>query len=648
MANRIEIAEAIVPIIPSAKGINGKIEKELSGELSNAGVSGGNALGQQLVGTLKKVIVAAGIGKAIQAAMSEGAKLQQSYGGLDTIYGEASEAAKQYAQEAYKAGISANDYAEQAVSFGASLKQAFGGDTTKAVEAANTAIMDMTDNAAKMGTPLESIQNAYQGFAKGNYTMLDNLKLGYGGTKTEMERLLADAEKLTGVKYDISNLGDVYEAIHVIQGELGLTGVAADEAAGTFSGSMGAMKAALSNFLGALATGGDVTTSLQALIGNASVFLQNNLLPMLGSIITAIPTVIQAAVPALLTAAQDLLTQLSGIFNIQSLQMGVDTIMNLVNGFMEQLPQLLETGTELARGLIEGLLTAIPEIVTAAAELVTGLISAWFDARPEIFSNGHDLIVEFVNGLMDAAPEVITTVGEMITNMVSTILENAPAFMEQGANYILQMISGITSRLPDIVSSIGQLIGQLLQTIVSHLPEILAKGVEIVGKLVEGLIQAIPKIVAAIPQLIAAIVKGFTGKDWKTVGSDIISGIARGITDGIGALKDAVKDAANRALEAAKNFLGIASPSKVFRDQVGAMMAEGMAIGFEDNVPTAEIEQALRPMTNIVPETMSNQYSYGGFSINVYGAPGQSEQELADIVMSRINQAVNSRQAVFA
>ena len=179
---------------------------------------------------VKKLIVAAGIDTVLKSAIEEGGKLQQSFGGLDTIYGEASSAAKEYAVQAAAAGISANDYAEQAVSFGASLKQAFGGDTTKAVEAANTAIMDMTDNAAKMGTPIESIQNAYSGFAKQNYTMLDNLKLGYGGTKSEMERLLADAEKLTGVHYDISNLGDVYDAIHAIQGDLGLTGVAAQEA----------------------------------------------------------------------------------------------------------------------------------------------------------------------------------------------------------------------------------------------------------------------------------------------------------------------------------------------------------------------------------------------------------------------------------
>jgi hypothetical protein len=235
-----ELGKAYVQIIPSAKGISGSISESLGGETEKAGKSAG----LNLAGAIKGAIAAAGIGTAIKSALDAGGDLQQSFGGLETIYGEAAEAAKKYSTEAVKAGISANDYAEQAVSFGAALKQAYGGDTTKAMEAANTAILDMTDNAAKMGTPIENIQNAYQGFAKQNYTMLDNLKLGYGGTKQEMERLLEDATKLSGVEYDMSNLGDVYDAIHVIQEDLGLTGVAAKEASSTFTGSLAAMKAA--------------------------------------------------------------------------------------------------------------------------------------------------------------------------------------------------------------------------------------------------------------------------------------------------------------------------------------------------------------------------------------------------------------------
>ncbi len=617
-----ELAKAYVQIEPTAKGIKGAIEKELNGEASSAGKSSGASLGSGLISSLKGVIAAAGIGKIIKDSLTAGGNIQQSFGGLDTIYGEASAAAKEYAMQAAAAGISANDYAEQAVGFGAALKQAFEGDTTKAVEAANTAIMDMTDNAAKMGTPLESIQNAYAGFAKQNYTMLDNLKLGYGGTAAEMSRLLSDAEKLTGVHYEMDNLGDVYEAIHVIQGELGLTGVAAQEASTTFSGSFGAMQAAATNFLASLSTGEGISTALTTLLGTVGTFLTDNLLPMLTNIITSIPEIITTAAPLIMDAITQLFTQA---------------------------PEIMAAGVELLHGLIDGITSGLPDLVSKAAELVTGVATSIVTAAPQILQEGYNLALQLMNGLLNGLPSILASLGSMMTQLIALVLENAPKFLEQGANFILQMISGIVSKLPDIVTSIGQLIGQLLQTIVSHLPEILAKGVEIVGKLVEGLIQAIPKIVAAIPQLIAAIVEGFTGKDWKSVGSDVINGIINGIKNGIGALKDAVKDAAGRALDAAKSFLGINSPSKVFRDQVGAMMAEGMAEGFEENIPTAEIQTALKPMANIVPNAFSgSQYSYGGFTINVYGAAGQSEQELADIVMSRINQAVNSRQAVFA
>ena len=202
-----DLGKAFVQIVPSAEGIKGSVTKVLDPEAKNAGSSAGKLIS----GNIKKLIAAAGIGAAVTKSLQIGGDLQQSFGGLDTLYGDAADAAKAYAQEAYKAGISANTYAEQAVSFGASLKAAYSGDTTKAMQAANTAIMDMADNAAKMGTPIEQVQSAYQGFAKGQYMLLDNLKLGYGGTKTEMERLLKDAQAISGVEYNIDNLGDVYD-----------------------------------------------------------------------------------------------------------------------------------------------------------------------------------------------------------------------------------------------------------------------------------------------------------------------------------------------------------------------------------------------------------------------------------------------------
>lgn len=273
----IELGQAFVQIMPSAKGISGSITKQLSGEADAAGTSAGSLIGGKLVAAIGGIIAAAKIGelitKGISASLSEGAALQQSLGGVETLFKGSADKVKQYANEAYKtAGLSANDYMENVTSFSASLLQSMGGDTEKAADKANMAMVDMSDNANKMGTNMGDIQNAYQGFAKQNYTMLDNLKLGYGGTKTEMERLLADATKLTGVKYDINNLSDVYTAIHAVQEELGITGTTAKEASETFSGSFAAMKAAFSNVLGKLSLGEDIIPSLQALAQTTSTF----------------------------------------------------------------------------------------------------------------------------------------------------------------------------------------------------------------------------------------------------------------------------------------------------------------------------------------------------------------------------------------
>lgn len=281
-SEKVQLAKAYVQIVPSARGISGAISKEMGSEATSAGRSAG----LNIAGAIKGAIVAAGIGTAIKNAINEGAALQQSIGGIETLFKGSADTVRAYADEAYKsAGLSANAYMEQVTSFSASLLQSLGGDTAKAAEAANAAIIAMADNSNKMGTDIQAIQNAYQGFAKQNYTMLDNLKLGYGGTKTEMERLLKDAEKLTGYKYDISSLSDVYNAIHVIQDELGITGTTALEAEKTFTGSFAAMRSAAQNLLGALALGEDIKPSLEALFSTAKTFLLDNLLPMIANII---------------------------------------------------------------------------------------------------------------------------------------------------------------------------------------------------------------------------------------------------------------------------------------------------------------------------------------------------------------------------
>ena len=296
-----ELGKAYVQIIPSARGMKGMLSKELGADIPQVGKEAGESLAGKLIGVTKKLIAAAGIGKLIHSSLMEGANLQQSLGGIETLFKGSADVVKKYANEAYKTtGLSANAYMENVTGFSASLLQSLGGDTRKAADVANMAMVDMADNSNKMGTSMDRIQDAYQGFAKQNYTMLDNLKLGYGGTKTEMQRLLADAQKLTGVKYDINNLSDVYQAIHAIQENLDITGTTAKEAATTFSGSFASMKAAAQNVLGKLALGEDIMPSLHQLFDTVKTFLVGNLIPMVWNVLKGIPQVLAGALGELM------------------------------------------------------------------------------------------------------------------------------------------------------------------------------------------------------------------------------------------------------------------------------------------------------------------------------------------------------------
>lgn len=295
MAKGNTLATAYIQLIPSMEGAQAEIRQQLGAETNGVGESVGGSIANKI----KKAIAAAGIGTAVTAtvksAISEGSALEQSIGGIETLFKKSAGTMEQYAKDAYRtAGLSANDYMEQATGFAAGLISSTGGDTAKAADIANQALIDMSDNANKMGTNMEDLQNAYQGFAKQNYVMLDNLKLGYGGTKEEMERLLSDAEKLTGVHYDISNLGDVYSAIHAIQENLDITGTTSKEASETFSGSFAAMKSAAQNLLGYITTGmtDDIDQGMIDLLNTASTFLFDNAIPMLGRFVEQIPSVL--------------------------------------------------------------------------------------------------------------------------------------------------------------------------------------------------------------------------------------------------------------------------------------------------------------------------------------------------------------------
>lgn len=557
----IELAKAYVQIEPSARGITGSISKVLGGEASSAGKSAG----LDIAGAIKGAIAAAGIGAVVKESLDAGGALQQSFGGLDTLYGDAAQAAKDYAYQAAVAGISANNYAEQAVSFGAALKASLG-DEAAAADAANTAILDMADNSAKMGTSIDSIQMAYQGFAKQNYTMLDNLKLGYGGTKTEMERLLADAESLTGVKYDINNLSDVYSAIHVIQGELGLTGTAAAEASTTFEGSFGAMKAAATNFMADLALGNDVTNDLQVLIGNTAAFLQNNLLPMLMNIVKAIP-------PLLVTSIQ-----------------------SLIGIVQEQAPNIIQA-------LQTAFTETIPALLTQAQQLMQTIGTAITESLPDMLSRGVEIVTNIANGILENIPAVITAISNIVSGLQGFIMQNYPVIMAKGWELIQNLAAGIINNLPAIISAAVEAIAKFAYTVTSNLPAILEQGIKILAELALGIITAIPKLVAAVPEIFNNIKNALGSFDWAGLGLDIITGIKNGIVGAAGIIRDAALNAARSAFNSVKEFFQIGSPSKLMADEIGKFLPAGVAIGIEDN---------MSPLTSAMSDMTATASGYGG------------------------------------
>ena len=473
MANGIELAKAYVQIVPSADGIQGSISRIMGGEASSAGESAGTLLGTKLVGTLKKVIAAAGIGKMISDSLNLGGALQQSIGGIETLFGAGGRSIEEYAKsvgksvdavkdeyaslmqsqqtvfdnaaQAYRTvGLSANEYMEQTTSFAASLLSSVSKDTNAAAQLANMAMVDMADNANKMGTDMASIQNAYQGFAKQNYTMLDNLKLGYGGTQAEMQRLLTDAEKLSGVHYELGNLADMYSAIHIIQTDLDITGTTAKEAATTLTGSFAAMKAAAQNVLGDWSTGADLTAPMQALADTARTFLQGNLLPMIGNVLAGIPQLVYGLVP-------------------EVLQTGTELVSSLAAGFAQGIPAFLST--------------ALPQLLSFTEELRA----------------------------------------------------NAGQFVDAGLNCITQLLNGLIAGLPQLIAYVPDIIINIAGIINDNMPKILAQGVSIIVQLIAGIIQAVPSLLANWKKILQAVLSVISAINWLNIGKNILTSVANGV-----------------------------------------------------------------------------------------------------------------------
>lgn len=698
-----DISGKLSGVSDTVAGFKDNLKNATSGALTFGDVLKANLLSDAIMNGLSRL--KDGLVSAGKAAYEQGAALEQSIGGIETLFKDNADTVKKYADEAYKtAGLSANEYMESVTGFSASLLQSLGGDTEKAAEAANQAIIDMSDNANKMGTSMDSIKNAYAGFAKQNYTMLDNLKLGYGGTKEEMERLLADAEKISGVHYDITNLSDVYSAIHVIQGELDITGTTAKEASKTLSGSFAAMGSAWQNLLGKITIGEDISDEVQALKDSVGTFFEN-LLPAIGNMIDALPdvlsgifdtlgdlmeqiytyfvlhedalieagkTLINGIINGITTFGPDLVTgALSLVVGFgqaiiesapQLLSAGQTMLQNLIDGITSNFQSILETGGSIIQNLVQGILNGISTVISSAGEILMSLKDTITENLPTILETGKNILDNIINGILDAIPELITTAGELLNQFVDFWYDNWPTILDTGVEIVLNLVKGITEHLPDIAHSVVEIITKIGATILEHLPEITQKGIEIIGKLAKGLIEAIPDIVKAIAQVIKDMVKAFMEFDWIGLGKDILAGIGKGLKDLGGNIWSGIKNTGGKIADGFKDFFDIGSPSRLMADEVGKYIPEGIAVGIDGN--TSGLEKSIGRLNNMVLSDVSdvtgstnsggygfgatNNYNYGGFNLSVYGAEGQDENTLADIIEARIRARMNAEEAVFA
>lgn len=698
-------------------GFNKGISK--LGGLAKAGVAS--------IGAMMGAGIAA-FGAVTKASLDSVASMEQNIGGVETLFKDSADTVIANANRAYKtAGMSANEYMSNVTSFSASLLQSLAGDTQAAAEVADMAMIDMSDNANKMGTDMESIQNAYQGFAKQNYTMLDNLKLGYGGTKSEMERLLADAEKLTGVKYDINNLSDVYKAIHAIQENLGITGTTAEEAASTIEGSMNSAKAAWDNFLAGTATAEE--------FADAFGVAAENIIKNLGEIVPRLAATIPVVV--------------SEIYQM------------FVEEFNENGDQLFETGSQIIADILTGIVGALPQIATIAVSIGKTLLDAIGDSAPQMVDAGNELMQFLIDGmdqLSDSAPEIVEQATEIVSNLMSGIEENAPQLLTAGVNMLSSFVQGIAQQLPQLVPQALQMVATLANSIISNLPTIINAGISLLKGLVQGLINSIPILVSEGPriindftnaiysgignlilaglqmiqslaqglwenkgvilenagQILLAIINVFSlsklfslgkslvnsmssgieslggnitaaGKDlltklvsgikslathpvttlkniatnamnaiknvnWGSVGKGIIDGIVNGLKASAKRLVEAAAGAATDALNWVKNKLGIHSPSTVFRDQVGKMMALGIGVGFEKNIPLKSMNVGLQKAVNslkkdvVFTTSARSGKSVGEIKSNSeFGSSGGTDWDEWERRQRRINKERDSR-----
>ena len=649
------------------------IDDQASGKLKDLGGKLGNGLATAAkIGTAAVATAAAGITALTTAAVNNYAEYEQLVGGVETLFKNSADEVVGYAENAYKtAGLSANEYMSTVTSFSASLLQSLDGDTAKAADYADQAIRDMSDNANKMGTDMSMIQSAYQGFAKQNYSMLDNLKLGYGGTASEMYRLLQRAAELDETfaqtaDFSIDEKGhltaefaDITQAIHIVQTEMGITGTTALEAGRTISGSVGAMKSAWTNLVTGFADGNaDIELLIEDLVETIVGDGTENNLGVIGNVLPAIETALGGIAKLIEGAAPKIIEILPGLVE-RVVPSVISAATGMVDAVVKVVPDLLNT-------VVDAIIENAPALIDSAIVLVGELSNGILSQLPQIVKLGLDLILSLANGIAGSLPELIPTIMDVILQIVDTLTNpnNLQNLLQAALSIVTQLAWGLVNSIPQLIDSVLVLVENIVNFLLDPqtLSTLIMAAIEIVIALGMGLIEAIPKLITATSRLVAGIVGYFINYDWGSLGRNLVDGFKRGIQNAWYNLKSWFKNLFGDLIGIAKRILGIASPSKVFK-KIGGFTAEGFGAGFEDEFAHVKddmenslnfddasvgINASIRKVGAGAAVGAFGGTSIGNININIDGAKYTDEQSLASAIALEIQNMTDRRAAVYA
>ena len=567
-------------------------------------------------------------------ALASYANYEQLTGGIETMFGNSADTMKAYASDAYKtAQISANDYMETATSFSASLISSLGGDTQQAAEYANRAIIDMSDNANKMGTSMQDIQNAYQGFAKGNYTMLDNLKLGYGGTAEEMKRLIKDASQMKDVQNELGvtvdsnsmSFANCVNAISVMQKHMGIAGTSAKEASTTIEGSSNMMKASWQNLLTGIA---DDNADFGALINDfveSLTAFAGNIIPRVQQIIkggaevatrliqTVVPQLVQMIPPILSDTLPTLITAVTNVIQSvleaipQMMPVVVDGIMQIIQAMITLLPEFINAGLQMITSLIQGITEALPQLIAMLPTIIQQTVDTLIANLPAIIVAGVQLLVALTNGITEALPQLIAMLPTIINTVSATLLANLPVIINAGIQILVALINGLIQSLPQLIAATPRIIISIVQTLIQNLPQILAMGGQIIGSLISGIASMMGNLGGTIGNVVSTIINGISSLPGQLYnwGVDMVQGIANGIKGAIRYVTDAVSGVADKI----KSFLHFSRPDEGPLAEYESWMPD-MVEGLSDSLRKASPE--LISQTEALASGMSDAFNVNG------------------------------------